>query len=590
MSVVVRSGVKVIVRDGIRIELVEGGGDPGSPGGGGQGVAHRMAAGVRLSLDADRPFAMVKDATALYVHAINGGQIVLWDGSDWTLVDVPTDPLLSIAASGLSVSTNYDVFAQPSGGSMTVFAEAWDRSTPGQNQFRDNAAIVLSDGVAVRGRFEESPNDEFVPEPEKRYLGSFGTDAAGLMQDHPAALLLDNYHNKRYSPIFVPHPDDDGSLVGADIDDIIITDDGDNVEPIDSDWKVTALLGLRGAANFFPTVTTEILSDHAIHALIKIHADYQSTPGDPIALFLGDGTTQDGYDTTFVQTDNLPAVLEASMSHDKLGRHIIVPMRTRSFGVQPDSGSFTPTDVPLPLLMWYDASDAQTVSVDGGGLVSQVEDKSGNGFHLAQSDDSFKPVFDATINGTTVLRFPDDRGSELSFSGIVNTTSAYTIVMVLRLNDLTVDNNRIFRIGGFGDPAVGINPIGDIEFQSIVLNTEQTTAIALMGVVDSTSQLFLNGGQPGSASPGVPSSPLTNIFIGKTNVSAAMDIAEVIVYTGVPTDADKNSLGGYINTKWGVAWTPVNEVPSPPIDWYIKRVGTSLAPAGRAIMQVWKPS
>tara|TARA_R110000822_G_scaffold95196_12_gene217869 strand:+ start:3012 stop:4097 length:1086 start_codon:yes stop_codon:yes gene_type:complete len=74
-----------------------------------------------------------------------------------------------------------------------------------------------------------------------------------------------------------------------------------------------------------------------------------------------------------------------------------------------------PTEIPTDnMIMWYDVSDASTIT-ESGGVVSQVNDKSSNGFNLTQSTEAYKPTLSS-----------DAVGDYISFDGVndrlINTT------------------------------------------------------------------------------------------------------------------------------------------------------------------------
>jgi hypothetical protein len=72
------------------------------------------------------------------------------------------------------------------------------------------------------------------------------------------------------------------------------------------------------------------------------------------------------------------------------------------FGRVPEPGGFTPPDLP-DLEGWYDASDLATITASAG-LVSQWNDKSGNGRHMIQPTGSRQPTTGAvTQNGLNTL-------------------------------------------------------------------------------------------------------------------------------------------------------------------------------------------
>ena len=73
-----------------------------------------------------------------------------------------------------------------------------------------------------------------------------------------------------------------------------------------------------------------------------------------------------------------------------------------------DIDEFTPTSTSL---LWLDASDETTITKDSNGLVSQWNDKSGNGHHATQSTPANQPTFDTDhINGGSSdwLNLPSD--------------------------------------------------------------------------------------------------------------------------------------------------------------------------------------
>jgi hypothetical protein len=86
---------------------------------------------------------------------------------------------------------------------------------------------------------------------------------------------------------------------------------------------------------------------------------------------------------------------------------------------------------------WYDAADAATVTTVSG-VVSQITDKSGNGYTLTQATAGARPTYDlATVNGLNVLSF--DGGDTLQAASAANwkflsDTTGSTIFIVTRVD------------------------------------------------------------------------------------------------------------------------------------------------------------
>jgi len=90
--------------------------------------------------------------------------------------------------------------------------------------------------------------------------------------------------------------------------------------------------------------------------------------------------------------------------------------------------AFTPTSIS-GLGIWYDASDTATIT-SSGGLVSQWNDKSGNGQNLVQATDAKKPTTAGTTqNGLNVLQFDGDRIMDRTPSPVL-AASGFTVFIV----------------------------------------------------------------------------------------------------------------------------------------------------------------
>ena len=70
------------------------------------------------------------------------------------------------------------------------------------------------------------------------------------------------------------------------------------------------------------------------------------------------------------------------------------------------AGSSCPADICTDLKAWWDFSDIDTITKDGSDKVSQVDDKSGNGYDLVQATASGQPLWkSAERNGLDAVDF-----------------------------------------------------------------------------------------------------------------------------------------------------------------------------------------
>jgi hypothetical protein len=67
---------------------------------------------------------------------------------------------------------------------------------------------------------------------------------------------------------------------------------------------------------------------------------------------------------------------------------------------------WTPANGGVPTALWLDANDAGTITKDGGNLVSQWNDKSGNARHVTQATAANRPTYQAAgLNGKPAVYF-----------------------------------------------------------------------------------------------------------------------------------------------------------------------------------------
>lgn len=117
-------------------------------------------------------------------------------------------------------------------------------------------------------------------------------------------------------------------------------------------------------------------------------------------------------------------------------------------------GAFTPLDLPN-LLLWLDASDASTIT-ESSGLVSQWDDKSGNGNHVTASGSSRPTTGTRTIGGVNGLDFSGsnkmERSDALGLTG--NPDFFFAAVLKCDVND---DNDRFIHVGESSGTNAGKN-------------------------------------------------------------------------------------------------------------------------------------
>lgn len=245
--------------------------------------------------------------------------------------------------------------------------------------------------------------------------------------------------------------------------------------------------------------------------------------------------------------------------------------------------TFNPTDesliTGLSPVLWIDFSDAATVTTASGN-VSQVDDKSGNGYHFTQSTAGSRPAYiSAAQNGLNVARF-DGSADFLSLgsSALFQNVGGGSIYIVRKID--------------VAPPAVGQNLWDSSNGTSTSRTYIRVTATNLMGIggrrLDADTFSFSTGSATMDTAYGITTavynwtnsdtftyddkaSDLTNTSFqtsGSTSNTAAHsatigasaggasffdgDIAEIIAFHAVHTATQRDTVLNFLGFKWGL--------------------------------------
>lgn len=223
---------------------------------------------------------------------------------------------------------------------------------------------------------------------------------------------------------------------------------------------------------------------------------------------------------------------------------------------------FSPTDI-ADLELWLDASDTGTIS-SAGGLVSQWNDKSGNGYNATQATGSMQPTTNlATINGLNAIRWIDGGGD--SMHATFASLSQPNIIFVVIKQNVITGSKYVFDGGGSSTRhALFLDGSGNLDlFAGSSLNgpAASTSAAAIYtALYNGGSSTFRINGGTSLASGNTGSHSLNGFTIGAryNNVEfLSADIGEILIYNRNISDSEKNQVGNYLATKWGITWTNI---------------------------------
>ena len=223
-------------------------------------------------------------------------------------------------------------------------------------------------------------------------------------------------------------------------------------------------------------------------------------------------------------------------------------------------GSWSPADITTEL--WLDASDSSTITHGTGTLVSQWDDKSGNGYHFSET--TYQPTIlnSADFNDKHVIDF--NSGKQLIQAG--PTTIAWYITVIkfpagttnCNLHSMLGSSTLTERMGGIrGQNGLGFH--SDVLPTALWVNGVSSTVSTSwpLSNVDTVQMVAITTNPDrGSGTPGVSTTP--DLIIGNFTTGGGSALvglaqqAEIIALSTIPDASTRVTLEGYLAWKYGL--------------------------------------
>jgi len=244
-----------------------------------------------------------------------------------------------------------------------------------------------------------------------------------------------------------------------------------------------------------------------------------------------------------------------------------------------EAGKSLDNPVKTGLQLWLKADSI--TDIEEGGDVTTWTDSSGNGRNAVQSTVSDKPTFTSAGIGPAALKFDgvnDDMevtfhalfnseeftvfcvaksnataGDHTVFSSIEGSTGATTAKGFALFMDMNNKDATAFWRENSTDDGItsAANSVVNTQAQIMTYTMDDTTANADAD----TATLFVNGKQQAQQTSGVGYVPNTaaNLKIGEMSGDFFDgQIAEILIYNAVLSDADREQVEGYLSLKYGI--------------------------------------
>jgi hypothetical protein len=219
------------------------------------------------------------------------------------------------------------------------------------------------------------------------------------------------------------------------------------------------------------------------------------------------------------------------------------------------------------LLLWLDASDTSTIT-EVGGKVSAWNDKSGNARHAVQSTDSSRGTRETNRFASGAIQFDGAEG--MTFTSL-NVTVGCTIFIVGHWTQAAGVYTSMVMAGGSNIQTTGTDYVGIVsspssygtqtlsdspnfvESATNAIGTQKAVFEYLTSATLEQSRVFLNGVDITSSRTGTSWNITIDRVAGQTfYASNGNQFAEILVYDGILTDAERSDIRAQLSAKWGI--------------------------------------
>jgi hypothetical protein len=258
---------------------------------------------------------------------------------------------------------------------------------------------------------------------------------------------------------------------------------------------------------------------------------------------------------------------------------MLIPFGVLSAAASVPQG-WTPAEL-TNLVAWYDASDASTIT-SSSNLVSQWNDKSTNGYNLAQGSGGNQPSTGLTTqNGKNLIQFADSKSLNANASSTAANWGAFSqSKTVIAIACIPETNNGILMSTNNSDNDTNGFRITLLDTNQNSMIVSSTTYVAINGgnnnitsrtafavftyltdptngtllnrseIYENNSAAFKNNTQSGSITTTVNN----QLLLGVNNANGVSSkIGEIVMFSGADATEDNRLLvKEYLMNKWGL--------------------------------------
>lgn len=228
-------------------------------------------------------------------------------------------------------------------------------------------------------------------------------------------------------------------------------------------------------------------------------------------------------------------------------------MRAHAVCAKPATATWSPLSL-AGCELWLDASDASTFTYSSGTLVSQWDDKSGNGNHATQGTASKQPSRSVTIGGVDAVSFDGD-DNDMTITNLA-LSQPYWLWLVW---DYRTTENYTDALGTTGATSI-MRPNQGGSFRliysgSVFQLASIATGVHCWGVYFAGTSTYdrLDGAASTTGDPGSPGVSAGTLKIAQdyTGTYLTMYAGEIVAVSGSMTSDEITAMESYFTDKWG---------------------------------------
>jgi len=236
-----------------------------------------------------------------------------------------------------------------------------------------------------------------------------------------------------------------------------------------------------------------------------------------------------------------------------------IPVKRHGVSGVVSGGAFSPSDIS-DMVAWWDFSELSSITKNGSDRISQVDDLSGNDYHLTEGTASLQPLWEEGIqNSLDIGNFTDSRLMRASWTAL---SQPHTVAGAVKMPVGNTSGLNIYDVFNNDEGGSGGGFAND-DTQKLAIFSASDVKISDSGYTDawsyfvniygSSADLRMDGSSLVTGDSGtVDYNGMTVNTHRSVSTYGQILCGELIVYDKLVSGNDLSNLETYLADKWGL--------------------------------------